>query len=252
MNTMMAAMTLGLTRSTRAAAFCLLVACLMQGPDAGAQHPREYTSDFAIQHCDFEASGGNMYMSIEPGDRFRLAGTDSDTGGHMIVEQTVLNDTQQISFRIDGERIRVRTRVVEEREWIDGQLVEVSRNYYARCRKTNNIYFFGEDVEIYEDGELVSTKGSWRAGRDGALPGLTMPSVFLAGARYQQESAPESQDRANHRQSGVRVRTPAGDFDDCIKIVETTPLEPEERTVKVYAPNVGLVMDDTLRRVPIE
>jgi hypothetical protein len=32
-------------------------------------------------------------------------------------------------------------------------------------------------------------------------------------------------------------------------VVDTTPLEPDEETVKVYAPNVGLIVDGPLELV---
>jgi len=34
----------------------------------------------------------------------------------------------------------VDARVVEEREWVDGVLVEVSRNLFAICDKTNDVF----------------------------------------------------------------------------------------------------------------
>ena len=66
----------------------------------------------------------------------------------------------------EGESLTVLARVVEEREWKDGKLVEVSRNYYARCAQTSDIYYFGEDVDIYENGVVVSHDGTWLAGTD--------------------------------------------------------------------------------------
>ena len=55
----------------------------------------------------------------------------------------------------------VLTREVFEEEWIDGELIEESWNWFARCEETGDIYYFGEDVNIYEDGE-ISHDGAWR------------------------------------------------------------------------------------------
>jgi hypothetical protein len=82
-------------------------------------------------------------------------------------------------------------RVVEEREWQDDELVEVSRNFFARCKETGDVFYFGEEVDLYEDGEIVGHGGAWLAGRDGALPGIIMPGRFLLGSRYYQEVAPD-------------------------------------------------------------
>jgi hypothetical protein len=43
---------------------------------------------------------------------------------------------------------------------------------------------------------------------------------------------------------GLEVTTEAGTFDECLKIVETTPLEPGAKSEKIYCPEVGLVVDD--------
>ncbi|MEZ4483569.1 MAG: hypothetical protein R2864_02895 [Syntrophotaleaceae bacterium] len=132
------------------------------------------------------------------------------------VQITVLDETVDIDLGALGLGI-VTTRVLEEMEWIDEKLVEVSRNYYARCAETNSVFYFGEDVEIYEyddGGNLVeivtgTEAGAWLAGElseDGEsynLPGLMMPGTFLLGARYFQEVAPEvALDRAENVEMG--------------------------------------------------
>ena len=80
---------------------------------------------------------------------------------------------------------------MRERETADGELVEISRNYFAICRPSNSVFYFGEDVNIYENGEVVSHEGAWLAGVNGAREGMIMPGTVLIGARYFQEIAPE-------------------------------------------------------------
>ena len=72
----------------------------------------------------------------------------------------MLNETEEIQG--------VETRVSEERETRDGELAEVSRNFLAICEQTNSVFYFGEDIDIFEDGEVVSHEGSWRAGENGS------------------------------------------------------------------------------------
>ena len=44
----------------------------------------------------------------------------------------------------------------------------------------------------------------------------------------------------------------AGNFDDCIEVTETTPLEPGSESTKVYCPGVGLVLDNELEATAVE
>jgi hypothetical protein len=210
---------------------------------AVAQEEQEFTDDFPVDDCEFSDTGRNAYFSLEPGDRLVLEGDDD--GETVVVQITVLKDRRWINFETDeGEPLWIRTRVIEEREWLDGELIEVSRNFFARCEETNDVYYFGEDVDIYEDGEIVSHDGAWRAGVDGALPGLIMPGTALLGSRYFQEIAPDvALDRAEHVALGFEMEVPAGTFDDCLEVVETTPLEPGHESTKIYCEGVGLVVD---------
>ncbi|MCK5379788.1 MAG: hypothetical protein KAJ78_10305, partial [Acidobacteria bacterium] len=92
---------------------------------------------------------------------------------------------------------------------------------------------------------IVSHDGAWLAGVDGAEPGIIMPGTVLVGSRYFQEVAEGiALDRAEHEALGVTVETEAGTFEDCLYVVETSPLEPGEESEKWYAPGIGLINDD--------
>jgi hypothetical protein len=213
----------------------------------------EFTDQFPYDDCTFSDSGRNAYFSLNPGDRLVLE--EEDDGETEVVQITVLRERKTIRFETpEGERLAVRTRVVEEREWKNDELVEVSRNFFARCVETNDVYYFGEDVDIFEDGE-IRHDGAWRAGVDGALPGLIMPGSFLLGSRYYQEIAPDvALDRAEHVRMGFEVETDAGTFDECVEVVETSPLDAGSESVKVYCEEVGLVDDDgaVLKEMDVE
>ncbi len=212
---------------------------------------QEFTAEFSLDDCMLSDSGRNAYFSLTPGDQLVLEGEEG--GETTVVQITVLRDRKMIRFRTaEGELLTVRTRVVEEREWKDDVLVEVSRNFFARCVQTNDVYYFGEDVNIYEDGE-ISHEGSWRAGVDGALPGLIMPGTFLLGSRYFQESAPGvALDRAEHLRMGFEMETPAGAFDDCVEVVETSELDAAAESSKIYCEDIGLVEDSGLQLVELD
>ena len=108
-------------------------------------------------------TGKNPYFILMPG--YKL----SYEHGKSTLTVTILDETKEV----DG----VKTRVVEERETKDGQLAEVSRNYFAIDKKTNDVYYFGEDVDIYKDGKVVSHEGAWLSGVGGAQFGLMMPGA---------------------------------------------------------------------------
>jgi hypothetical protein len=211
----------------------------------------QYTSQFALDECTFSSTGRNLHFSIRPGDRLVLEGTED--GDVVRLQITVLNQARRITFVTEeGESLTVYARVVEEREWKNGELVEVSRNFFARCVQTSDVFYFGEDVDIYEDGVIVSHEGAWLAGQNGARPGLIMPGTFLLGSRYFQERAQVAMDRAEHVKMRLTVKTPAGTFKDCVEVLETTPLEPGAQGTKRYCPEIGLVVDSTLKLVDFD
>jgi hypothetical protein len=74
-----------------------------------------------------------------------------------------------------------------------------------------------------------------------------MPATYVLGAKYYQELAPEvALDRAKHVRMGLDVVVPAGFFTDCVAVVDSSPLDPGARDLKVYCPGVGVVMDEDL------
>lgn len=214
----------------------------------------DFTDDFPLGDCNFKTTGQNAYFPLQPGamsffNNFNcVAEGECDEVEELVI--TVLGDTHTISMEIDGKMQNINTRVIEEYETADGELAEISRNYFASCGANGDVYYFGESVDIYEDGELVGHEGEWEAGVDGAMPGIIMPGgAILLGSRYYQEIAAEALDRAEHVAVGGEAEVPAGEFDDCIEIIETTPLEPGEESEKIYCRGVGLVFDDDLELV---
>jgi hypothetical protein len=212
----------------------------------GAAAADDFTSSFRLEDCEFLARGANPHFILEPERQLAYEGEDAE------LFITVLEETRRIQLPIGGRPRTIRTAVVEEREFEDGEIKEISRNFFALCEKTNDVYYFGEEVDIYEDGEVVSHDGAWLAGQDGAQPGIVMPGSFLLGSRYFQEVAPGvALDRAEHVAEGLEVETEAGQFQDCVEVTETSPLEPGSESTKVYCPGVGLVIDNDLVLVEI-
>ncbi len=195
-----------------------------------------WSTDFASDKESLQSHGRNPYFILEPGYQLVLEGD----GERLVI--SVLNETKMV----DG----VETRVVEEREIKNDKLVEVSRNFFAISARTNNVYYFGEEVDDYKDGQIVGHPGAWLSGEKGARFGLMMPGFPLLKARFYNEVAPKvALDRAEIVDVAVTFKTPAGEFKNCLKLEETTPLEPDTKEHKHYAPGIGLVQDGSLKLV---
>ena len=232
------------------AALILFPAVLMAGEEPA------FTDEFPVEECSFSAWGGNPFFILQPGRQLYYSNYRCvQTGECDELEELWITarGTRDITLQLDGTKRVVQTRVIEEKETAGGELVEISRNFYASCQPSRDVYYFGEEVDIYEDGDIVSHDGAWLAGKHRAAPGIIMPeSGFILGSRYYQEIAPGvALDRAEHDAADLEVEVPAGVFDDCIHVIETTPLEPGAESEKTYCPGVGLVADGELELVSI-
>jgi hypothetical protein len=195
---------------------------------------------FDLDKCEFSSTGKNSYFFLQPGYQLTLEGEEDGETVQLIV--TVLNETKVVNG--------IETRVVEERESEDDELIEVSRNYFALCAPDDDIFYFGEDVDMYEDGEIASHEGAWLAGIDDAKPGVIIPAMPEVGLKYYQEIAPGvAEDRAEITSLDEVVDTPAGKFENALKVEETTPLEPGVKEYKFYAEGIGLIQDEDLKLV---
>lgn len=214
-------------------------------PAMPAMAAAQFTSDFSIERCKFEPDGRqNPYFSLNPGDQVTLEGEED--GEAVKVEVTVENETRRINFTTPkGVALSILARVIVEKEWHNGELVEISHNWFSRCRQTHDVFYFGEAVDLYENGAVTGHSGSWEAGAGGAQPGIVMPARFLLGSRYVQEQAPGvALDQSEHVGMGLTMRLAGKTFKDCVAVAETTPLEPGNVSDKVYCPGVGLVLDN--------
>jgi hypothetical protein len=152
----------------------------------------------------------------------------------------------QISVLPDTEVVAgVTTRVVEEREWEDGELVEVSRNFVVQG-PDGSVCYFGEDVDDYEDGQISGHGGAWRAGVKGAKPGILMAGKPEVGISHAQESSPgAAEDASVVTGMGKTITVPAGTFTDTLSTLDVNPLD-NEMDEKHYARGVGMIVDEDL------
>jgi hypothetical protein len=213
------------------AAAALLAVCAPRGQAMGS-----YQDEFGISQCKLSSTGRNEYFILEPGYQLVLEG-----GGERL-QITVLDETKTVAG--------VTTRVVEEREWNGGKLKEVSRNYFAICPETRDVFYFGEEVDNYKDGKVANHDGSWLAGVGGNKPGLMMPGTPKPKMKYYQEIAPGvAMDRAEIVSLDETCATPAGTFKRCMKVKEGSAIELFAKEYKYHAPGIGLIRDEDLQLV---
>lgn len=167
----------------------------------------------------------NPYFTLIPGTTFHSASPD----GSQVDVFTITHQTKMIAG--------VTVTVIFHTSTVDGDLAEKTFDYFAQD-DDGNVWYLGEDTKEIENGKVVSTEGSWRAGVDGAEPGFIMKAAPVVGEEYDQEVAPGvAEDHAEVLALTDTVTVPYGtSTGNVLKTLETTPLEPLLMEHKFYAP----------------
>src|SRR5690349_7773060 len=101
------------------------------------------------------------------------------------IEVTPLHQTRTIEW--GGGQIE--SIVAQFVEYAGGRLIEVAYDYFAQS-DDGSVYYLGEDVTNYKNGEITDHEGSWLVGRDGARPALIMPAKPEVGQVFNSENLP--------------------------------------------------------------
>jgi hypothetical protein len=200
--------------------------------DDGKSAPTAPAWNPTIDPADFVAQIDNPYLPLAPGTVFTHSGI---TEGHQEVNRVhVTHRTKTI--------VGVTCTVVEDTVLVDGLVSEATLDWYAQDTD-GNVWYFGEDTkELDEQGQVISTEGSWEAGVGGAAPGIAMPAVPVVGDPYHEEYlADVAEDMGQVIAVDQTVTVPLGTFTGCVQTKEWTPLEEDVVENKYYARDVGLV-----------
>jgi hypothetical protein len=198
---------------------------LMAGCTSSTSHQEHNAYTPHIDPAHFTTTIDNEYFPMEPGTTFVYEGKGERD------EMSVTHQTREV--------MGVECVVVDDRAWEDGQLIEKTYDWFAQDDK-GTVWYFGEDTKEYEEGKVVSTKGSWEAGVDGAKPGIIMPSDPKVGQSYRQEYYPgEAMDMARVISLDASVRVRYGSFEEVLETKEWTPLQPVFFEKKYYVRGVG-------------
>jgi hypothetical protein len=212
--------------STPAVAGAATSACPLPAFGSGATyHP-------TLDPAGFTADVDNPWFPLKVGTTLVYEGTKD---GKMAVDTY---RTTAATRTIDG----VRTRVVEDRLYLDGILEERTSDYFAQD-PCGNVWYLGEDTAtLDEHGNVISTDGSFHAGVDGAQPGVVMQAQPEMGRRFRQEWYPgQAEDTFRVVDDSIAVTVPDGAFSSALRTEERTALEPDVIDNKFYARGIGQV-----------
>ena len=181
-------------------------------------------------------------LPLEPGTTLTYEGTKDGQPARNIFHVTSKTKV------IDG----VRCRVVFDRLFLSGKLAERTFDYYAQD-DDGNVWYFGEDtVKLDDKGHLTDTSGSFRAGVDGAQPGVFMQAEPEIGPRFRQEwYKGQAEDQFKVVSRAAQVTVPYGSFHRALKTEERTDLEPTVLDNKYYVRGIGEVAEVSARG-PVE
>ena len=184
-----------------------------------------------IVPSNFSATVAHPYFTLTPGKTFVYK------GGEELNKVTVLDKTKVV--------MGVKTRVVWDRVWRKGELIEETYDWYAQD-KGGSVWYFGEDSRELKGGKVVSRHGSWEAGINGAQPGVVMQADPKPGEPYRQEYLKgEAEDMGQVLGVNERVKVPAGEFKDCVKTKDWSAIEKDSVEHKYYSKEVGNVVLET-------
>lgn len=186
----------------------------------------------------------NAWFPLRPGITYIYRGNSEGKRTRDVF--TVTHKTKVI----DG----VTTRVINDRVYMGGRLEERTLDYYVQDDQ-GNVWYFGEDTaELDKHGNVVSTDGTWHAGKHGAEPGLFMEANPQPGNTFQQEyQRGVAEDHYTVLTLKASVKVPYGSFGGnklrrrVLVTKEWTPLEPKIRDHKVYVRGIGEVKEVTVK-----
>jgi hypothetical protein len=196
------------------------------------------TNARAVNPAGFRARVDNPWLPLLPGTTFVYTGTE---------DGKPLRDVVRVTHRtatIDGAPCVI----VDDRLYVSGRLEERTTDWYSQDGK-GNVWYFGEQTasKLDKKGEPV-TSGTWKAGVDGAKPGIYMFAHPRVGQSARQEFYNgQAEDHFQVLSLRGRVSVPYVSTKVAMLTKEWTPLEPGVLDHKVYVRGVGTVLEETVK-----
>ena len=186
----------------------------------------------------WSATVDNPWFPLEPGTVLVYRGVKDGKPSRDVV--TVAHATKTIQ----GVPCAVVTDLLYEK----GTLEERTTDWYAQD-SAGNVWYYGEKTaELYPDGRVKTTAGSWQSGVRGAQAGIYMPADPHVGQSARQEYFKgQAEDHFRVRTLPARVKTPAASSSSALLTEEWTPLEPGVIDHKYYVRGIGTVLEQTVK-----
>jgi hypothetical protein len=187
---------------------------------------------------DFVARVDNPRFPLKPGSSWFYRGLEGKT--HMSDRMRVRHKRKKI--------LGVQATIVHDVVSKHGKPREVTNDWYAQDRD-GNVWYFGENTkELDRHGHVTSREGSFKAGRDGARPGVLFPGHPRVGQTARQEYYKgHAEDHFKVLDTSARVKTPYVSSRHAVETKEWTPLEPGIVEHKYYVRGVGDVKEKTVK-----
>jgi len=196
--------------------------------------PQAY--DPVIDPANFVDKIDNPYFPLTPGTVFIYEGQTSQGLEHD--EFFITHNTKKI--------LGVTTVEVHDTVSTNGELTEDTLDWFAQD-KEGNVWYFGENTMELIGGRPSTLEGTFTGGVNGAKPGIIMEAHPATGDFYRQEFDPSNaEDFAEVKSLSDTVKVIFGNFHNCLRTRETTPLEPDLKEAKWYAPGVGNILTKDL------
>src|SRR5437764_11999299 len=125
----------------------------------------------------FSANVDNPWFPLKPGTSYRYVGVKDGQRSRDVV--TVTSRVRTIAG--------VPCVTVDDRLYLRGRLHERTTDWYSQDAH-GKVWYYGESTaELDARGRVTSRSGSWRAGVNGAAPGIFMPADPKIGQSGRQE-----------------------------------------------------------------
>ena len=185
-----------------------------------------------IDPANFSTTITNKYFALPVGRQMTYEKQTAD--GMETIHLEIETNTQTI--------MGVKTITYRDKVYVEGELVEDTRDYLAQD-KDGNVWYFGEKVDNYENGKLKDHEGSWIAGVDEAKPGIWIKANHRVGDSYRQEYySGKAEDMREVVAVDQTVTTKLATYTGCVKMYDWTPLDPLSREYKYYCPEVSALV----------
>jgi hypothetical protein len=188
-----------------------------------------------LKQADFQRVINNRYFPLPVGRTLTYRGIKDG-----VTQVAVTHVTSQTRV-IEG----IQAVTVSDVGTHNGRLLEKTTDWYAQD-KQGNVWYMGEATAHYSHGH-VDHSGSWLAGVKDAEPGIVMlanPQVLNA---YRQECQPGvAEDTAWITVKGGSIKLPFKNAHGILTSLEFTRIEPTVIDQKVYAPGLGIVLEQAM------